>query len=455
MIQADERIEAQPRQRAFLGTSADIAFFGGAAGGGKTYSMIMEPLRYIKTVPGMGAVFFRRTYPQITAEGGPWDESYNLYPNAGGVAIQYEWTFPPFDNRISFSHMSNESDVYNWKSAQIPLILFDQMEDFTRKQFFYMLSRNRSTCGVRPYVRGSYNPVPSDDEIGGWIHEFVSWYLDDNLEYPDESKAGVIRWFVNVQDKLHWYDSRAAAVAAWPDIPPKSFTFIPSSVYDNPLLLERDPGYLANLHALDNIDMERLLKSNHKIRPEAGTVFKRSWFEIVDSVPPAPERDVRFWDFAATERKLKDNAATASVRMVLVRGTYYVVDMTEEWIGPGEIDDDVYNLATQDGKGVQVRWEEEGGASGKKASYELVKRLAGWDASGVRPSGDKLTRIKPLASQAKIGNIKLLRGDWNERFLTVMHATPDGLWDIRDAASGAFSELSVVVYQKPRAVKYA
>jgi len=451
-------IGPQPKQEQFLATPADIAFYGGAAGGGKSYALLLEPLRHVQTVKGFGAVFFRRTTPQISNEGGAWSETYNLYPHLGGqdrTTPRYQWHFPPFNNAITFSHMEHEKNRFDWKSAQIPLIIFDQVEDFTRDQFFYMLSRNRTGCGIRPYVRGAYNPVPVDDPVGGWLHEFVSWYLDDNLEYPDESKAGVLRWFVNINNTLHWFDSREVAVSAYPHIPPKSFTFIPSSIYDNAILLEQDPDYLANLYAQDQVDMERLLKANHKIRPEAGTIFKRSWFEIVDSVPPAPVRDLRFRDYAATERKLKDGAATASVRMALIRGTYYVIDVTEDWIGPGDMDDCTRNLATQDGRKVAVRWEEEGGASGKKVSYELVRRLGGWDAEGVRPDGDKLTRIKPLASQAKTGNVKLLRGEWNERFLAIMHATPDGLWDIRDAASGAFSELNIKTYGKPRVVKFA
>ncbi|MCB1719676.1 MAG: terminase family protein, partial [Candidatus Competibacteraceae bacterium] len=56
-------------QEVFLSTPADIAFYGGAAGGGKTFAALMEPLRHIMTVAGFGAVIFRRETPQITAEG--------------------------------------------------------------------------------------------------------------------------------------------------------------------------------------------------------------------------------------------------------------------------------------------------------------------------------------------------------------------------------------------------
>lgn len=439
-------IRPQPGpQEAFLATPADIAFYGGAAGGGKSYALLMEPLRHIMTVPGFGAVIFRRESPQITNEGGLWDTADTLYrPFRAGPrqAPVLDWRFPPHGNSIKFSHMQHESDRFNWQGAQIPLIAFDELTHFTRAQFFYMLSRNRSTCGIRPYIRATYNPVPADDETGGWIHEFVSWYLDENQEYPDPAKAGVVRWFVNVNDKLHWFDNRETAVSEFPDIPPKSFTFIPSYVTDNKILLASDPGYLANLYGLGHVDQERLLKGNHKIKPQAGQVISRDWFPVVDHVPAAYDAIVRFWDFAATEKKRKAGAATASVLMGLENGRFYILDMSEEWIGPADIDNHVAATANRDGRQIAVRWEEEGGSSGKRVSFAMVQKLAGFDAAGVRPAGDKLARLMPFAAQARAGNVWLRRGPWNERFLTIMHATPDGLWDVRDATSGALDQLT-------------
>lgn len=429
-----------------LRTSADVAFFGGAAGGGKTYALLLEACRHVCSVRGFGAVYFRRIMPEITREGGPWYDSFEIYSHLEGesrVQGRY-WRFPPYDNKITFSHMEYEKTKHQWKSAQVPLLIFDQLEDFTRGQFIYMFSRNRSTCGVSPYIRGAYNPVPREDKTGGWLHEFVGWYLDKNGEYPDPAKAGVIRWFVNVKDSLHWFDSKSQAVAEFPHIPPKSFTYIPSSVYDNKILLEKDPSYLANLHGLDNIDMERLLKANHKIRPEAGKVFNKAWFEVVEAVPAAFDYLCRFWDLAASEKKQKghDPDYTAGVLMGVNDGIYYVIDVIEERISPAATDSLMYNTATQDGRHVPVRWEEEGGASGKRDSRHIAAKLAGWDGAGVRPQGDKLTRSKSLAAQARAGNVKVLNRQWAVRFLEHMHSIPEGAHDdIHDATAGAFNEL--------------
>ena len=439
------------RQYEFLATSADVAFYGGAAGGGKSFALLLEPLRHIQAIKGFGAVIFRRESPQITNEGGLWDEAENLYLPFGAKDRQspkLQWAFPPYSNAVTFSHMQHEKDRHAWQGSQVPLICFDELTHFTRSQFFYMLSRNRSTCGVEPYIRATYNPVPEDDEIGGWIHEFVGWYLDENGEYPDPEKAGVIRWFINMGDTLHWFDSQEDALAEFPDIPPKSFTFIPASVFDNKILLETNPQYLANLHALNEIDRERLLHANHKIKASAGKVFSREWFPIVDSLPLPVVDSVRFWDFAATEKKRKKGAATASVKMgKMSDGRYIILDVTEDFIGPSEVDNFAAAVARQDGRAVKQRWEEEGGSSGKRTTSSLAVLMSGLDCWGVRPTGDKLDRSRPLSAQARAGNVLLLRASWNERFLSHMHNVPDGRFDIHDSAAGSFNELNGVVIQ--------
>ncbi|MGB5048127.1 MAG: terminase family protein, partial [Caldilineaceae bacterium] len=172
-------IEIRPQkgpQEDFLSSSADVVFYGGAAGGGKTWALLLEPLRHIGN-ENFSAVIFRRNSTQVRNPGGLWDESNELYPLVGAQDSEsvLEWIFPS-GAMVKFAHMEHEKTRLNWQGAQVPLIAFDELTHFTRKQFFYMFSRNRSTCGVRPYVRGTCNPVPEDDETGGWLHEFVGWY---------------------------------------------------------------------------------------------------------------------------------------------------------------------------------------------------------------------------------------------------------------------------------------
>lgn len=434
-------IRPQPRQEEFLSSPADIVIYGGAAFGGKTFSLLIEPLRHINN-PDFGAVIFRRTIPEITREGGLWDEAGNIYPllNARPNSNEHIYRFPS-GAKISFAHMQYENDKYSWKSAQIALIEWDQLETFTESQFFYMLSRNRSMSGIRPYMRATCNPEP------GWLANLLQWWIDED-GYAIPERSGVIRWFVRENDTIYWANSAQDLNNDHSSSIPKSLTFILSTIYDNKIGMAHDPGYLSNLQALPYIERERLLGDaerggNWKIKPEAGKIFNRAWFEIVPAVP-AGGHELRFYDLAASKKKQKsdDPDFTASIKGKIVEGVTYILHMTNERIGPAETDMEMKNRASQDGKAVSIRFEKEGGASGERDAQHIVKNLAGYDIIGIRPQGDKIARAQPLAAQAFAGNVKLLAGDWNEEFLTHMHGQPDLPHDdIMDAASGMYNSL--------------
>src|SRR6516164_3429347 len=202
------KISAQPGpQTAFLRSGADICIYGGATGGGKTAGLILEPLRHVSRVANFTAVFFRRTMPQITNPGALWDESLKFYPRLGGTPHlrMHEWRWPR-GGKIKFSHLQFETTVYDWQGAQITLICFDELTHFSAHQFFYMVSRNRSTCGVRPYIRATCNP-----DADSWVADFISWWIDPVSGRPIPERAGVLRYFVRIAEKIVWADRPEAA----------------------------------------------------------------------------------------------------------------------------------------------------------------------------------------------------------------------------------------------------
>jgi len=266
------RPQAGPQQD-FLASPADIAIYGGAAGGGKTWALLMEPLRHVSN-GAFGAVFFRRTTVQVRNEGGLWDESEKLYPLLGAAPKEHvlAWDFPT-GATISFAHLEHDKTVLNWQGSQIPLICFDELTHFSASQFWYMVSRNRSMCGVRPYIRATTNP-----DVDSWVATFISWWIDQDTGLPLKERAGVLRWFVRINDTLIWADTPEELEAQHPGIPPKSVTFVPANLTDNAALMAADPGYLANLMSLPKVERERLLGGNWKIRLAAGMFLKRDWF---------------------------------------------------------------------------------------------------------------------------------------------------------------------------------
>lgn len=441
------RPQAGP-QTAFLASAADIAIYGGAAGGGKTWALLMEPLRHVANSQ-FGAVFFRRTLVQVRNEGGLWDESEKLYPIAGAtprVAPDLSWTFPS-GSSVSFAHLEHDKTVLNWQGAQIPLICFDELTHFSQKQFWYMVSRNRSMSGVRPYIRATCNP-----DADSWVAEFIAWWIDQDSGLPIPERAGVLRWFVRVNDAIVWADNPAELAERFPGIPPKSVTFIPARLSDNAALMAADPGYLANLMALPTVERERLLGGNWKIRPAAGLYFQRGWCQVVDAAP-AGLKVARGWDLAATPKtEQNDPDWTAGTKIGRdAGGRYFVLDHCRDRNTPFEIETLIKNTASADGHSVEVSLPQDPGQAGKSQVANLIKLLAGYTVRSSPESGDKITRFSPFSAQAQAGNVYVVRGAWNETWLTQLEAFPEAAHDDDvDSTSRAFLAVALA-REAPRA----
>jgi predicted phage terminase large subunit-like protein len=180
--------------------------------------------------------------------------------------------------------------------------------------------------------------------------------------------------------------------------------------------------------------------------PREGGLFKRGWFDVVDVVP-ANARKVRRWDFAATDPKDKkkqggDPDWTVGLLLSELRGTYYVEHVVREQESPAGVERLLKATATQDGKFIKVVVPQDPGAAGKSNAAHLIKLLAGWDIHSVLETGSKEVRATPVAAQAEAGNIKLVRGSWNETFLDEVSMFPNAAHDDQvDALSGGFAEL--------------
>jgi predicted phage terminase large subunit-like protein len=135
--------------------------------------------------------------------------------------------------------------------------------------------------------------------------------------------------------------------------------------------------------------------------------------------------------------------------MRYVAGRWFVLDVVHVQANPADVDRIVVNTAAQDGKACAVRWEIEGGASGKRDSQRLTAMLVGYDAQGVRPQGDKVLRAKPFAAQVKAKNVKLVAGRWTANYLDELASFPYGAHDdMVDATSGAFAYLTTGAAQR-------
>lgn len=208
----------QTTQYRMLESSADEILFGGAKGGGKSEALLFGALRYINH-KGYKALIVRRTYPRLKELIG---RSMCFRQLSGQYSRQERtWTFPE-GGTIRFGHCQNPGDELNYQGHQYHYIGFDQVEEFTEEMFLVISACGRKTDDIPIRIRATANP-------GGvgriWVKK--RWIKDKlpNVKYYTE---GIVE---GKQVRL-------------------SSMFIPSSVYDNKILLEHNPQYVLFLQNL-------------------------------------------------------------------------------------------------------------------------------------------------------------------------------------------------------------
>jgi len=265
-----------------LSSKADIVIGGAAAFVGKTFALLLDPLRHVNN-PGFGGVIFRRTSVQIRNEGGLWDTSTKIYPKLKAIPREsgLDWVFPS-GAKISFKHLEYEKNKYDWQGSQITFLGFDELTHFTESMFFYLLSRNRSDCNIKPYVRATCNPDPES-----WVYKMISWWIDSETGFPIIERRGQLRYFIKYGNSYIWGDSYQDVYdQAKYIIDPmmqesglrmqdfiKSITFVSGSIYDNKKGLEYDPSYPGNLLSQDEDTRRQLLEGRWKVSNSPNDIY--------------------------------------------------------------------------------------------------------------------------------------------------------------------------------------
>lgn len=387
------------KQAEFLLLPVLEAFYGGAAGGGKSEALLMAALQYADT-PGYSALLLRRTYADLALPGALMDRAQEWLAGTGARWSDKEktWHFPS-GATLTFGYLEHENDKYRYQSAEFQFIGFDELTQFTETQYRYLFTRLRRLKGAKVplRMRSASNP---DGEGLDWVRQ---------------------RFIVEGTSKGR--------------------VFIPAKLEDNPYLDAEE--YERSLAQLDPVTRARIRHGDWSVRPP-GKKFRREWFEVVD-VTPADMRRVRYWDLAATEPKPgKDPDWTVGALVGEKDGVYYICDIRRARATPKGIEDLIKQMAQLDGREVEIYMEQEPGASGVSMIDHYAREvLKGFTFRGLKTTGSKELRANPVSSAAEAGNVKLVRGAWINDFLDEAEAFPAGGHDDQvDAVSGAFEALS-------------
>lgn len=175
--------------------------------------------------------------------------------------------------------------------------------------------------------------------------------------------------------------------------------------------------------------------------PREGGMFKRAWFGIVNAAPVGTKW-VRHWDLAASTRKT--SPYTAGLKLGRgPDGVFYIGDVQRDRLEGAMVRALILQTAMLDGRECEISLPQDPGQAGKVQVLDYISMLAGFVAHAEPESGDKQIRAEPSAAQAEAGNMKLVRGDWNEAFLDEVSTFPAGAYkDQVDALSGAFGRLT-------------
>lgn len=218
---------------------ADELYYGGQAGGGKTDLLLGCAL-----TQHIDSLIFRREYAQMVGAGGIIDRSREIVKERGRYNGQeHVWRDLPGGRSLEFGSMPREYDKHRYMGRPHDFIGFDEITEILRTQYEFVIRWNRTTAeGQRCRVICAGNPPMHID--GRWVIDYWAPWIDE--KHPNPAQPGELRWFVRIDDESIEVESSDPIEHDGKEIVPRSRTFIPATLDDNPYLGEEYAALLAD-----------------------------------------------------------------------------------------------------------------------------------------------------------------------------------------------------------------
>lgn len=251
---------------------ADELFFGGSAGGGKSALLCGTAID-----DHQKSIIFRREYPQIK---GLEDEVMNLIGTRSGYNSQDKLWRLPKGNVLEFGSVPHETDVEKYQGRAHDLKGFDEITHFSEAQYRFLIGWTRSTDPKQKCrVIATGNP-PTTPE-GYWVVKYWAAWLDKT--HPNPAQPGELRWYTTINGEDVECDGPAPVEVNGKMVNPRSRTFIPAKLEDNPDLMQT--GYAAVLEAMPEELRQRFRdgRFDADVKDNGFQVIPTSWIKAAQA----------------------------------------------------------------------------------------------------------------------------------------------------------------------------